>query len=136
VKVPSQPIQRYLATTLSIFSIAITVANNIDGGSSSSNYPTNGQSHIDNSGDEDDGNTLNHTSSNKAIEFQTAVINNGKSSATDLILRLQLATFLSEVRCFLVLSLHCQETLVRSFHLYIDTNISGSLWQSDISSLL
>jgi hypothetical protein len=64
------------------------VANNIDGGSSFSNYPTNGQSHIDNFGDEDDDNTLNHTSSNKAIEFQTAVINNGKSSATDLILRL------------------------------------------------
>jgi hypothetical protein len=64
------------------------VANNIDGGSSSSNYPTNGQSHIDNFGDEDDDNILNHTSSNKAIEFQTAVIYNGKSSATDLILRL------------------------------------------------
>ena len=62
------------------------VANNVNDGSSL-NFPTNRQSNINNSGGKGN-DILNHTSSDKAIEFQTVVLNNGRSPATDLILRL------------------------------------------------
>ncbi len=62
------------------------VANNIDN-SSTPNYHATSQFNTDSLGLKGNG-TINNRSSNKAMEFQTVVMNNGRSSATDLILRL------------------------------------------------
>ncbi|HZH38834.1 MAG TPA: hypothetical protein VEX17_02095, partial [Bacillales bacterium] len=76
-----------IATDLNQPSITLDiVANNVNDSSFLEN-PNNRLSNIDNSGGKGN-DILNHTSSDKAIEFQTVVLNNGRSPATDLILRL------------------------------------------------
>ncbi|HYO06696.1 MAG TPA: hypothetical protein VER14_06915 [Phototrophicaceae bacterium] len=76
-----------IATDINQPLITLDIVANTINDNSSPNHPASSQSNIDNFGGKGNGN-LNHTSSDKPMGFQTVVMNNGRSAATDLILRL------------------------------------------------
>ena len=76
-----------IATDINQPLITLDIVANTISDNSSPNHPAASQINIDDSvGKEND--ILNHTSSDKPMGFQTVVMNNGRSAATDLILRL------------------------------------------------
>ncbi len=76
-----------IATDINQPLITLDIVANNTGDAFPLNHQTTSQFSIDNFGKQGN-DTLNNSSSNKAMEFQTVVMNNGRSSATDLILRL------------------------------------------------
>jgi hypothetical protein len=77
-----------IATDINQPLITLDIVANSTNDSSSLTHPTNGQSLIGNHSEKNNNHILNHTSLDKVIKFQSVVMNNGKSPATDLTLRL------------------------------------------------